>query len=139
MAPTDTRNSEASLNLSEEDLVGVGAGDVGGVEQGDGEGDGVADGRDHVGLGLGRAVEGGHARAAEALCGDLKPQRAQLHARHRHRSGGHGCGRQRLVFVLGLVVGAVCALEWVWSQSYHGNSNQSHKNLYFQKEFLSSK
>ena len=44
---------------------------VGGVEEGDPGGDGVVDELDHVRLGLGRTVEGGHAHAAEALRGDL--------------------------------------------------------------------
>jgi hypothetical protein len=67
--------------------------DVGGVEEGDPGGDGVVDQLDHVGLGLGRAVEGGHAHAAEALRRDLQPLRAELDAGNGHGSGGHGsCG-----------------------------------------------
>jgi len=63
----------ALQRLSEEDLVGVRAVDVGSVEEGDSGGDGVVDELDHVGLRLRRAVEGGHAHAAEALRGDLQP------------------------------------------------------------------
>jgi hypothetical protein len=44
---------------------------VGGVKEGDPGGDGVVDELDHVRLGFGRTVEGGHAHAAEALRGDL--------------------------------------------------------------------
>ena len=81
----------ALQRLAEEDLVGVRAIDVGGVEQGDSGGDGVVDELDHVGLGLGRAVEGGHAHAAEALRRDLQPLGAQLDAANGHGSvGGHG-------------------------------------------------
>ncbi|TVU13687.1 hypothetical protein EJB05_37107, partial [Eragrostis curvula] len=76
--------------FSANDLVGVGAVDVGGVEEGDAGGDGVVDERDHVRLGLGRAVEGGHSHAAEALRRDLQTLRAKLHARHGHRSCCHG-------------------------------------------------
>ena len=68
---------------------------VGGVEEGDPGGDGVVDELDHVRLGLGRTVEGGHAHAAEALRGDLQPLRAQLDAGHRHGSGSHGSGSCR--------------------------------------------
>jgi len=62
--PTET-------DLAQEDLVGVRAVDVRGVEEGDPGGDGVVDKLDHVRLGFWRAVEGGHAHAAEALRGDL--------------------------------------------------------------------
>ncbi|TVU13692.1 hypothetical protein EJB05_37112, partial [Eragrostis curvula] len=43
-------------HLADEDLVGVGPVAVGGVEEGDAGVDGVVDERDHVGLGLRRAV-----------------------------------------------------------------------------------
>jgi len=54
-------------NLADEELIGVRAVAVGGVEEGDAGGHGVANERDHVRLRLGRAVVGGHAHAAEAL------------------------------------------------------------------------
>jgi hypothetical protein len=79
----------ALQRLAEEELVGVRAVAVSGVEEGDAGGDGVADERDHVGLRLGRAVVGGHAHAAEALRRDLQPLRAQLHARHRDKGSSH--------------------------------------------------
>jgi hypothetical protein len=81
-------------DLAQEDLVGVRAVDVGGVEEGDPGVDGVVDKLDHLRLGFWRAVEGGHAHAAEALRGDLQPLRAQLDARHRHESGSHGRCRE---------------------------------------------
>ena len=51
--------------LADQDLVGVGAVDVGGVEERDAEVEGAVDRRDPFGL-VGRAVELGHAHAAEA-------------------------------------------------------------------------
>jgi hypothetical protein len=87
---------QAPANLAEEDLVGVRAVDVGGVEEGDPRCDGVVDELDHVGLGLGRAVEGGHAHASEALRGDLQALRAELHAGNGHGSGSHDSSRQQL-------------------------------------------
>jgi hypothetical protein len=65
--------------LADEDLVGVRAVDVGGVEEGDPGRDGVAEERHHVGLGLALAIRHGHAHAAQALRRDLQPLRAQLH------------------------------------------------------------
>ncbi|TVU03549.1 hypothetical protein EJB05_50864, partial [Eragrostis curvula] len=104
--------------FSANDLVGVGAVDVGGVEEGDAGGDGVVDERDHVRLGLGRAVEGGHSHAAEALRRDLQTLRAKLHARHGHRSCCHGREGQLV---------RVCSLEqwrglcrWQVSELYVG-------------------
>jgi hypothetical protein len=58
-------------DLSEKDFVGEGAVDVGGVEEGDPGVDGVVDESNHVLFGLGRAIDGGHAHAAQALCGHL--------------------------------------------------------------------
>ena len=65
--------------LADEDLVGVRAVDVGGVEEGDPSRDGMAEERHHVGLGLALAVRRRHAHAAQALRRDLQPLRAQLH------------------------------------------------------------
>jgi len=65
--------------LADEDLVGVRAVGVGGVEEGDPGRDGVAEQRHHVGLGLALAVRRRHAHAAQALRRDLQPLRAQLH------------------------------------------------------------
>lgn len=60
--------SDAALEgLPDEDLVGERAVDVGGVEESDAAGDGVVDESDHVGVGLGGAIEGGHAHTTEAL------------------------------------------------------------------------
>ena len=49
--------------LSKEDFIGVGAIDVGGVEEGDTRVDGMMDERDHVFIRLWRTVEGGHSHA----------------------------------------------------------------------------
>ncbi|TVU13684.1 hypothetical protein EJB05_37104, partial [Eragrostis curvula] len=106
------QSSTASGNkpyLAEEDLVGVGAVDVGGVKEGDAGGNGVVNERGHLGLGLGRAVDGGHAHAAEALRRDLQALGAQLHARHIHWSSGHGREAQdaRLCSWLSCVTGKI--------------------------------
>jgi hypothetical protein len=75
-------------DLSEKDFVGEGAVHVGGVEEGDAGVDGVVDESYHVLFGLGRAIKGGHAHAAEALCGDLQSLRTQLYPPH-YSSGLH--------------------------------------------------
>ena len=49
--------------LSKEDFIGVGAIDVGGVEEGDTRVDGMMDERDHVFIRLWGTVEGGHSHA----------------------------------------------------------------------------
>ena len=49
--------------LSKEDFIGVGAIDVGGVEEGDTRVDGMMDERDHVFIRFWRTVEGGHSHA----------------------------------------------------------------------------
>ena len=49
--------------LSDKDFVSVGPIYVGGVKEGDTTVDGMVDEFDHVGIGLGRAVESGHAHA----------------------------------------------------------------------------
>ena len=70
---------------ADELLVGVGAVDVGGVEEGDAELEGAVDGGDRLVV-VARAVELGHAHAAEAEGGDgraLEAQGACLHAIHR--------------------------------------------------------
>ncbi|KAM3004351.1 hypothetical protein FF2_034610 [Malus domestica] len=64
--------------MAKENFVGAGAVDVGGVEEGDASRDGMVDESDHVFIGLGRAIEGGHAQAAKSLSGDLEALRTQL-------------------------------------------------------------
>ena len=56
------------MYLSEEDFVGKRAVDVGSVEEGDAGVDGMVDESDHVLFGLWRAIELGHAHAAQPLC-----------------------------------------------------------------------
>lgn len=73
------------VDLAEEDLVGEGAVDVGGVEEGDAGADGVANEGDHVGLRLGRPVERRHAHATQPLRRHLQPLRPQPHPPHRRR------------------------------------------------------
>ena len=74
--------SITKVHLAKENFVGVGAVDVRGVEEGDAGGDGMVDENDHVFIGLGRAVEGGHAHAAKSLSGDLEALRSQLDPPH---------------------------------------------------------
>lgn len=62
----------------------MGAVDVGSVEKRDAGVDGVVDEFDHIGLGLRRAVEGGHGHAAQPLFRHLKALRSELHFRHIH-------------------------------------------------------
>lgn len=69
-------------SLTDEDFVGEWAVDVGGVEKSDAAVDGVVDQSDHVGVGLGRAVEGGHAHAAKTLCGHFETLRTELDSRN---------------------------------------------------------
>jgi len=72
--------------LSDEDFIGEGAVDVGGIEEGDAGVDRVADEADHVRLGLRRAVDGRHAHAAQSLGRHLQSLRAQLHSGNHHGS-----------------------------------------------------
>ena len=64
-------NKEVGSNvtdLANENFIGIGAVDVGGVEEGGAGGDAVADEGDHVGLRLRGAVEGRHSHAPKPLC-----------------------------------------------------------------------
>lgn len=60
---TKIKGREAG-DLGEEKLVGVRAVDIGGVEKGDAGVDGMVDERNHVGLGLWRALDSRHAHAS---------------------------------------------------------------------------
>ena len=53
--------------LAKENFIGVRAVDIGSVEEGNATVDGIVDESDHVGFGLRRAVEGGHAHATQSL------------------------------------------------------------------------
>ena len=66
-------------DLSEKRLVGEGAIDVRGVEEGDATLNSMVDKGDHVCFWFWKATEGRHAHAPEALCGHLKTLRTQFH------------------------------------------------------------
>ena len=60
----------------------MGTVEVGGIKKGNAGFDGVVDELDHVGVGLGKPVKGGHTHASEALLGDLQALRSELDFGH---------------------------------------------------------